>query len=70
VGPVSDDVAARASFLRRSAMRSGKTEGSLLQGWACSPPCCRVWGATAVSSWARNGTPSREKRHRHAPFCS
>ena len=41
-----------------------------LQGWACSPPCRRVWGATAMLCAARDGAPSREKRHQHASLCS
>src|SRR5206468_3135679 len=60
-GPVSDDVASLASFLRLEPVRGvARPIDTVLQGWACSPPCCRVWGATAVLWSAGRSTVARE----------
>src|SRR3954468_7417196 len=69
VGPVSDDVAARSSFLRLEPMaRSGKTDRYFLcRGGPAVARCRRVWGATAMLCGARDGAPSRAERHQHAP---
>src|SRR4051794_30562466 len=38
-----------------------------LQGWACSPPCRRVWGATAMLWSAGRSTVTREALPAHFP---
>jgi hypothetical protein len=41
--------------------------GFHLQGWACSPPCRRVWGATTMLWSAGRSTVTREALPAHFP---
>jgi len=64
VGPVSDDVAARASFLRLEPnTRSGKTDRYFICRGGPAVPRAAACGARRQCCGAREGAPSLEKRY-------